>query len=386
MDNDTLDQFLVNYSPENVYDFATNGDIDNLTLALNVGDNSTNWLWEQRDDEYGHELLVALHRAAENGHLECVEVLLNCGADISSKTSWSEKSPLHLAARNGHLSIVALLIERGANINSDTRYYDTENGYFGKAIAAAAFSDHEDVTVMLYDEGSTGLEDALCAAASNGSLNCMDFLLDVGVDVNSPDRQDMTPLIIAACNNELDSIERLLMRGANVNLMCNGESALMRAAQNGCIDVCRFLLDNNADIDDNIDNYTNRPNFPGDCIPMILEEIENRRKKAVLNSFIDHHIEYPPYKNRIFSICYSDGNIQITEPDIGWPRAEKVLAKYYFDEIFFYLRLYVGKITTKSTSDRFNSITALARNSNATSTLMTVLVDRLKLYLHPAAL
>ena len=111
----------------------------------------------------------------------------------------------------------------------------------------------------------------------------------------------------------------------------------------------------------------------------------NKKYRVAFDSFVAHHIEYPPYKNRIYSICYPDGNIQIAKPQIGWPRATFVCDKYYFDEIFFHLHLYAGKITTKSTSDRYSSIITLARNSDATSTLMTVLVDRLKLYLKPAA-
>ena len=74
------------------------------------------------------------------------------------------------------------------------------------------------------------------------------------------------------------------------------------------------------------------------------------------------------------------------EPTVGWPRAEQVRDKYYFDEIFFYLHLYTGKIVTNATCERYSSIIALARDSDPTSTLMTVLTDRLKMYLKPAAL
>ena len=119
---------------------------------------------------------------------------------------------------------------------------------------------------------------------------------------------------------------------------------------------------------------------------MILDEIANRNKRAVFDAFIDHHIDYRLYKHMIYSICYPDDNTQVAAPRIGWPRAETVRNKYYYDETFFYLHLYVAKIITKCTSNHYSSIIDHAINSDDTSTLMTVLVDRLMLYLKPPAL
>ncbi|PTB77035.1 ankyrin, partial [Trichoderma longibrachiatum ATCC 18648] len=52
--------------------------------------------------------------AAENGHLEVLQLLLSEGADIflKVKTGWL---PIHLAAYNGHAKIVDLLIENGSD-------------------------------------------------------------------------------------------------------------------------------------------------------------------------------------------------------------------------------------------------------------------------------
>ena len=154
---------------------------------------------------------------------------------------------------------------------------------------------------------------------------------------------------------------------------------MIGAANCGLPEMCRLLLDNKADINDNIDKYEPY-SWALDCRPGIIEEIEHRRKKVIFDSFVTYHIEFPLYKNRIYSICYQ-GNIQVAEPTVGWPRAKAVLNKYFFDETFFYLHLHVAKIVTNSES-HYSSITALAVNDD-TSTLMTVLVDRLKLYLEP---
>jgi len=389
------------YTPEDVYNFAEAGDVDNLRTALLVKDNTINWFCDDRDDNEDdwYDKCVALHRAAENGHLECVELLLNAGADINIHSFHYEETPLHLATRNGHSSVVALLIERGANIKMISAGNDYKSDWYGAAVAVAAFFNHKDIVEMLYEKGAenpgnnleasdleNSLKEALKAAVRNGSLDSLRYLLDVGVDVNSYDSDLVTPLCDACYYNQIECARELLLRGADVNLVDRyGWSPLKLAAGEGYTEICRMLLDNQANINGDIDDYVPSEGR-SDCRPMILAETEHRRKRATFDSFIDHHIEYPPYKNRIYSICYPQGNIKIAEPPVGWSRAETVRNKYYFDEIFFYLHLNVAKIITNSTSDHYSNITALAVNSDATSTLMTVLVDRLKLYLKPASI
>ena len=182
-----------------------------------------------------------------------------------------------------------------------------------------------------------------------------------------------------------DCARLLIQRGADVNYTQKGGSILQLTARLGRIDICRLLLDNKADIDNNIDIYVPSEDRQ-DCRPMILDEIENRHKRALFDSFINHHIDYRLYKHMIYSICYPDGNTQVAAPRIGWPRAETVLNKYYYDETFFHLHRYVAKIITKCTSNHYSSIIDHAINSDDTSTLMTVLVDRLVSYLKPPAL
>jgi ankyrin repeat protein len=54
--------------------------------------------------------------AAERGHLKCVHLLLQNGANVEAVDSdgWSAS---HRASYGGHSKVVKLLIERGANIN-----------------------------------------------------------------------------------------------------------------------------------------------------------------------------------------------------------------------------------------------------------------------------
>ena len=56
------------YTPEDVLNFARDGDVDELIIALNQGSNSTNWYRGTFGD-------TALHVAARTGHMNCVEIL-----------------------------------------------------------------------------------------------------------------------------------------------------------------------------------------------------------------------------------------------------------------------------------------------------------------------
>ena len=68
------------YTSKDVYDFARDGDVDELIVALNQGNNSTNWYKNKNGN-------TALHIAAGEGHINIVEILLNRGIDINSKNN-----------------------------------------------------------------------------------------------------------------------------------------------------------------------------------------------------------------------------------------------------------------------------------------------------------
>ena len=145
-----------------------------------------------------------------------------------------------------------------------------------------------------------------------------------------------------------------------------------------------MLLNKGAAID-TFENYYPAPNRI-DCRPLIVAEIEHRRMRAAFDTFNHRHIEYPPYFDSIYTRCYPTGDLIVAAPAIGWHEAQRIRNKYYFDEVFYYLHMHVAKVCTQSSSNTTSSITQLATTSDATSTLMTVLVDRLTMYLKPAAL
>ena len=66
------------------------------------------------EDKYGQ---TPLHIAAENGHRDMAELLLNNGADVNAKAN-NYTRPLHIAAENGHRDMAELLLNNGADVNA----------------------------------------------------------------------------------------------------------------------------------------------------------------------------------------------------------------------------------------------------------------------------
>ena len=57
-----------------------------------------------------------MHRAAQNGHGDVVELLLSWGGDVAAKGSLWGVTALHEAAKCRHGDVVELLLSRGADV------------------------------------------------------------------------------------------------------------------------------------------------------------------------------------------------------------------------------------------------------------------------------
>lgn len=87
-----------------------------------------------------------LHRAAANGNLSLVELLLAHGADVNAIASFHE-TPLHLAVLDNHLPVVIRLLAAGALVNLRASNDMT-------ALHWAVMRGYEDVAGMLVDAGA----------------------------------------------------------------------------------------------------------------------------------------------------------------------------------------------------------------------------------------
>ncbi|XP_030835495.1 ankyrin repeat domain-containing protein 17 isoform X5 [Strongylocentrotus purpuratus] len=192
------------------------------------------------------EMHTALMEASMDGHVEVARLLLDHGAQVNMPAD-SFESPLTLAACGGHVKLASLLIERGANIEEVN-----DEGY--TPLMEAAREGHEEMVALLLAQGANinaqteeTQETALTLACCGGFLEVAKFLIEVGADI---ELGCSTPLMEAAQEGHVDLVKFLLSKGAIVHAQtATGDTALTYACENGHTDVADVLLANGADLE-----------------------------------------------------------------------------------------------------------------------------------------
>jgi ankyrin repeat protein len=147
-------------------------------------------------------------------------------------------TPLHSAARDGEYAVVKRLLGQGKSVNAAS----TVSGV--TPLILAAQMGHEPIVDVLLDAGAavnttdTVNCTALMYASSKGYVGIVNKLLQRGADVNvkSPkDQLDSTALTLAAGNGHDAVLELLLKAGADIDWRTerDGFSALLLAAELG---------------------------------------------------------------------------------------------------------------------------------------------------------
>jgi ankyrin repeat protein len=153
----------------------------------------------------------ALTEAAEHGHVEIVEVLLDAGANIS----YYHCEALRWASAHGNIQTVRLLVDRGADLSIN----DCQSLHW---------------------------------AAQDGHLDVVEFLLKRGADVSSKDNE---AIYLGVKEGQLDTVKLLLKHGASL-FREEGDVSLARvAADYHRPEILQFLLEQGAQLPLIIDFY-----------------------------------------------------------------------------------------------------------------------------------
>lgn len=187
--------------------------------------------------------------AAENGHGPVIRVLLDAGVDINW-SGWQGVTALTAAATNGDNDLVMFLYERGADISVKDGWERTAFCYAaGRCDAVVVERLLETVPEELFDEYDDLGMTPLSYAVECGNLDVVKLLVNRGVDIIGPDR-DNTPLRTAIRHSEIETAQFLLDAGA-----CANESQTPRqyaplplAARCGEDEIVRMLLERGADV------------------------------------------------------------------------------------------------------------------------------------------
>jgi ankyrin repeat protein len=226
---------------------ACSGDIDQVRRILAAYPTQVN----EQDSYIG---TTPLHCAAHRGFLEIVQVLLEAGADIMARETCCDAIPLHWAAEGGHLEVARLLINRGSEVNAIDSWHNLGPVGWAEVIEHAHNRSpaRHDVAEFLLSQGAqldifsaiiTNNRDAvkrmviaepdvlnhqlgvvdkhqkpLHFAVNSDLPEMVQFLLELGADINAKTAWGLTPLCLAVMGQQDKIVELLRSQHAEVDL------------------------------------------------------------------------------------------------------------------------------------------------------------------------
>ena len=216
-----------------------------------------------------------IHSASINNDIETVKQLLSKDSTLACKKDEFDQSPLHYASAKGLLDIAKLLIQNGADPN-----HPGQRGM--NALHLACNYNQFDIVKLFqqklvtldYDAVDEAGNSALHYASLNGSVRCVELLLNNGANINATNTKMATPIMMATLYWKTNMIDTLMTyKECNINHQdCRGDTALHWASRVGYSDVIRRLLSNGADKD--ITNLMEQKPWDIACEKLIATELE----------------------------------------------------------------------------------------------------------------
>ena len=231
---------------------AEGGKVRNLLRLIERGVNVL------QKDRKGYS---ALHLAALNGHTDCVRLLIEHGADVNEFTHPYDSNgfsrdpftddfsrpydipgytPLMLAAEKGHLQTVQVLLENGGELNRG-------NEMAWLPLHSAVSRNHTELVKFLLKLDANVLASTVHGTTVLHLATCLELvmiLVERGANIQANDICGRTPLHVAAEMGKADTVNYLLDRGADVNARDkDGLLALYCALKGGHVTTAKFLID-----------------------------------------------------------------------------------------------------------------------------------------------
>ncbi|KAF9777775.1 hypothetical protein IL306_004320 [Fusarium sp. DS 682] len=226
-------------------------------------------------DAVGYHYGCTLQAAARTGQTDIVELLLERGADPNIlQGHW--QTPLRAACVDGHYEVSRLLLQYHADpklrFNHEPQTGLSKGRTPVSMLQLALQRGHMAIAKLLLaveptlvDEGGY-LQHPLIICCQKGSSTMVDLLLEANASVNvqghkeatavSIKTRDASPLHASIVLGHLHLVEKLVSKGADVNLKINDcycQTPLVAAIDSGDMRMVRFLIAAGADISKSAD-------------------------------------------------------------------------------------------------------------------------------------
>ena len=197
---------------------------------------------------------AAMRAAVRAGNLAEIKSLARKGENVNAKDE-SGWAALHEAVLNGDVASVRYLLKKGADVNVSNRA--------GLTPLMLAVHDQEKL-VLLLEAGANvnavsaeGKSALILAAAQKRAFAAVKLLVGKGAQVNQQDKRGGTALLMAARNGDVESLQLLLARGADPNVIWqegsvppeNGTNALDLACYSQNAAAVKLLLARGVNMD-----------------------------------------------------------------------------------------------------------------------------------------
>lgn len=191
--------------------------------------------------------------AIKAGHTAEVTMLLDLDPTLVNARDENGLSAVLTAAYYQEPDIAKLLVQRGAELNVFEACVVGELGHVQERI--------KQQPDLIHAYAPDGFQ-PLGLAAFFGHTALVEWLLEVGAEVNSPSRNAMRvmPLHSAIANRHTKIVKQLLDHSADVNATQSDDfTPLHEAAQNGLLEVAQWLIERGAAINPRLSSNGKTP-------------------------------------------------------------------------------------------------------------------------------
>ena len=239
---------------------------------------------------------TACHYASGKDDLVYLEILKNAGANLNEKDNFGVTPFMSACAFNPNPEIIDYFIENGANLKE-------RDSSGNDALLWAMVNPNLSVIKHLVDLGADihtknkNLNNILTIALKNrASLEIVNYILSLGIDVNEINEEGLPPIFYAASLNPYPEVlDLLIKKGASLKIegLSENEILLGALANNTNEKVIEYLLNYGFDINlakpngiTPILDAAQNPNFK--IFNMLLEKGANIKQEDSINNNVLH--------------------------------------------------------------------------------------------------